>query len=60
MADKRPLWTEINRVLKEWFQKMGLKSDLIFFNYELNCSTWRMLVNKQICMQYERMRIDYQ
>lgn len=31
-----------------------------FFNYGLNTTTWRLLVNKQILMRYERLFIERQ
>ena len=38
-------------------QREGYRS---FFNYDLNCQTWRLLVNKQISMTYQRLVIEYQ
>ena len=32
----------------------------MFFNYELNTSTWRHFVNKQILMTYHRLLIEKQ
>ncbi len=31
-----------------------------FFNFGLNTTTWRLLVNKQILMRYERLFIEKQ
>jgi len=31
-----------------------------FYNFKLNTTTWRMFVNKQILMRYERLFIEKQ
>ncbi len=31
-----------------------------YFNYELNTYTWRLIVNKQIMMNYHRLLIEMQ
>ena len=63
MAEKCKLRTSI-----EDFVKQGRSNDAamiqalysFYFNYNLNTTTWRLVVNKQILMNYHRLLIECQ
>lgn len=42
------------------FQGPGFQGYPDYFNYGLNTTTWRLFVNKQILMRYERLFIERQ
>lgn len=54
MAERCKLRTEIEKTVKDWTEiqrNAGMKTDTqfgygVYFNYDLNTTTWRMLVNK--------------
>ena len=66
MAERCKLRTEIEKTVKDWTEiqrNAGMKTDTqfgygVYFNYDLNTTTWRMLVNKQISMNYHRLLIE--
>ena len=68
MEEQCKVRTSIESMVKEQmrtYKQSGVQMDVnafygYYFNYELNTHTWRMVVNKQILMNYERLLFEMQ
>lgn len=66
MAEQCKLRTDIEQFVKDSLRlapNLGRTTDAqlfygFYFNYELNTYTWRLIVNKQILMNYHRLLIE--